>query len=162
MPSAPLGLVTVWVQVLAGVLLPSAAVLLLLLANDREVLGPWTNPPWLNLVAGGAVGILIEMSALLALVTLFPGLSVERAAAGLTAALVVSLAWLWLARSRSAADRFEGTPWQLATWTMPPIETLSPPAPSRTRSLGLAALRCYLVLAAVLVVAKAFTVAAAG
>jgi Mn2+/Fe2+ NRAMP family transporter len=31
------------VQILAGVLLPSATVFLLLLCNDREVLGPWVN-----------------------------------------------------------------------------------------------------------------------
>ena len=39
-PGAPLGLITVAVQTLAGVLLPSATVFLLLLCNDRAVLGP--------------------------------------------------------------------------------------------------------------------------
>jgi Mn2+/Fe2+ NRAMP family transporter len=39
-PGAPLGLVTTMVQALAGVLLPSALVFLVLLCNDREVLGP--------------------------------------------------------------------------------------------------------------------------
>ncbi len=47
-PGAPLGLLTTAVQALAGVLLPSASVFLLLLCNDREVLGPWVNPRWLN------------------------------------------------------------------------------------------------------------------
>src|SRR5258708_31445478 len=42
-PGSPLGLLTVGVQVLAGVLLPSATVFLLLLCNDKEVLGPWLN-----------------------------------------------------------------------------------------------------------------------
>ena len=42
-PGAPLGLITTSVQALAGVLLPSATVFLLLLCNDREVLGPWSN-----------------------------------------------------------------------------------------------------------------------
>ena len=44
-PGAPLGVITESVQALAGVLLPSASVFLLLLCNDREVLGPWRNPP---------------------------------------------------------------------------------------------------------------------
>ena len=44
-PGAPLGLITTSVQALAGVLLPSATVFLLLLCNDREVLGPWSNAP---------------------------------------------------------------------------------------------------------------------
>src|SRR5579885_1865878 len=42
-PSTPLGLLTNAVQSLAGVLLPSATVFLLLLCNDRAVLGPWVN-----------------------------------------------------------------------------------------------------------------------
>ena len=44
-PGAPLGVITVAVQALAGVLLPSASVFLLLLCNDRQVLGPWVNSP---------------------------------------------------------------------------------------------------------------------
>ena len=40
---SPLGLLTEAVQTLAGVLLPSATVFLLLLCNDKAVLGPWVN-----------------------------------------------------------------------------------------------------------------------
>ncbi len=50
-PGAPLGLITTAVQALAGLLLPSASVFLLLLCNDREVLSPWVNRRWLNVVA---------------------------------------------------------------------------------------------------------------
>ena len=50
-PGAPLGVITTAVQALAGVLLPSATVFLLLLCNDAAVLGPWVNRPWLNAVA---------------------------------------------------------------------------------------------------------------
>jgi Mn2+/Fe2+ NRAMP family transporter len=39
-PGAPLGVVTEAVQALAGLLLPSASVFLLLLCNDREVSAP--------------------------------------------------------------------------------------------------------------------------
>jgi len=39
-PNAPLGLITTAVQALAGILLPSATVFLLLLCNDPAVLGP--------------------------------------------------------------------------------------------------------------------------
>ena len=42
-PGAPLGLITIGVQALAGVLLPSATVFLLLLCNDHDVLGPWST-----------------------------------------------------------------------------------------------------------------------
>src|SRR6202521_5041818 len=47
-PRAPLGLITTAVQALAGILLPSATVFLVLLCNDRAVLGPWVNKAWLN------------------------------------------------------------------------------------------------------------------
>ncbi|HSY28855.1 MAG TPA: NRAMP family divalent metal transporter, partial [Burkholderiaceae bacterium] len=47
-PGMPLGLLTNAVQTLAGVLLPSASVFLLLLCNDKEVLGPWINSRMTN------------------------------------------------------------------------------------------------------------------
>ncbi len=75
-PGAPLGLITTGVQALAGVLLPSATVFLLLLCNDKEVLGPWVNRPWLNVVAGIIVSILLMMSLVLMTTTLFPQINV--------------------------------------------------------------------------------------
>jgi Mn2+/Fe2+ NRAMP family transporter len=45
-PQVPLGLLTTAVQALAGILLPSATVFLLLLCNDREVLGPLVDARW--------------------------------------------------------------------------------------------------------------------
>ena len=53
LPGAPLGLITTSVQALAGVLLPSATVFLLLLCNDRAVLGPWVNAPVAERAGGG-------------------------------------------------------------------------------------------------------------
>ncbi len=55
-PGAPLGVITLAVQALAGVLLPSATVFVVLLCNDHEVLGPWRNPGWLNVIAS-AIGL---------------------------------------------------------------------------------------------------------
>ncbi|MEA2912361.1 MAG: hypothetical protein QOJ15_4442 [Bradyrhizobium sp.] len=52
-PGTPLGLLTNAVQTLAGVLLPSATVFLLLLSNDKDVLGPWVNSRTMNLFTGG-------------------------------------------------------------------------------------------------------------
>ncbi|MDM2592930.1 Nramp family divalent metal transporter, partial [Mycobacteroides abscessus] len=75
-PNAPLGLMTTAVQALAGLLLPSASVFLLLLCNDKAVLGPWVNKPWLNIVAGLIVGVLLFLSGILMATTLFPDLDV--------------------------------------------------------------------------------------
>ena len=76
-PRAPLGLITTSVQALAGVLLPSATVFLLLLCNDKEVLGPWVNRPWLNVLAGFIVAVLLALSLILMATTVFPNLNVD-------------------------------------------------------------------------------------
>lgn len=53
-PGAPLLSITLNANLLAVVLLPAALVFLLLLANDKELMGPQSNPRWLN-VSGGAI-----------------------------------------------------------------------------------------------------------
>ncbi len=75
-PGAPLGVITTAVQALAGVLLPSATVFLLLLCNDRAVLGPWRNPGWLNVLATLIVSVLVLLSLILMATTVFPTLDV--------------------------------------------------------------------------------------
>jgi Mn2+/Fe2+ NRAMP family transporter len=81
-PNAPLGLITTAVQALAGVLLPSATVFLVLLCNDREVLGPWVNPTWLNVIATVIVSVLLELSLILVVSTLLPSVDAGAIASG--------------------------------------------------------------------------------
>jgi len=90
-PGAPLGVITVSVQALAGVLLPSASVFLLLLCNDRQVLGPWVNKSRLNALATLILGVLLMLSAILVTTTVFPHVNVTLLLAGLSALLVVGL-----------------------------------------------------------------------
>jgi Mn2+/Fe2+ NRAMP family transporter len=168
-PGAPLGLITEGVQALAGVLLPSAAVFLVLLCNDRDVLGPWVNPPWLNAVAGIIIGCLVLLSLVLTAATLFPSLSGGQltalvaggAAVGLAGTLVWAMAqWRSAHRAGLPDDPEEelGTGVVLQaerlTWRMPPLSELSRPRWSAGRRLGLLALRGYLVVAVGLVVVK--------
>ena len=98
-PGAPLGLITTAVQALAGLLLPSASVFLLLLCNDPEVLGPWVNRPWLNWVAGLIVGVLLLLSGILMATTVFPDMDVVAVTGYLPPALVG-----WLTSNRSATS----------------------------------------------------------
>lgn len=72
-PGMPLGLLTNAVQTLAGVLLPSATVFLLLLCNDKAVLGPWVNRRAGNLFTGAIVAVLVLLSVILTVSVLFPG-----------------------------------------------------------------------------------------
>jgi Mn2+/Fe2+ NRAMP family transporter len=74
-PGSPLGLITEGVQVLAGVLLPSATVFLLLLCNDREVLGPWVNGRKTNVFTGTVIAVLVILSVILTASVVFPSIT---------------------------------------------------------------------------------------
>ena len=87
-PGVPLGLLTEAVQALAGILLPSASVFLLLLCNDREVLGPWMNPRWLNVLAAFIIGVLLVLSGTLVVGTLFTSLPALQTAIWIAIGLV--------------------------------------------------------------------------
>jgi Mn2+/Fe2+ NRAMP family transporter len=66
-PRAPLQLIILSVQVLAGLMLPSAIIFLQLLLNDKQVLGErFANKPWNNLVNWVIVILLFVLSLLLA------------------------------------------------------------------------------------------------
>ncbi len=66
-PGAPLQLIILSVQVLAGLMLPSAIVFLQLLLNDKEVLGErFANKRWNNIVNWTIVILLFVLSLLLA------------------------------------------------------------------------------------------------
>jgi hypothetical protein len=101
-PNAPLGLMTMAVQALAGVLLPSAMVFRLLLCNDRDVLGSWTNPRWLNVVASVIVGVLLLLSLVLVVTTLFPQADPTLVTTGLGLAVTLGLAGLGVLEMRTA------------------------------------------------------------
>jgi Mn2+/Fe2+ NRAMP family transporter len=182
-PSAPLGLITVAVQALAGVLLPSATVFLLLLCNDRAVLGPWTNAPWLNGLASLIVTVLLMLSGILVATTLFPQLDVTLllvpCAVTLVLGLVAATAYTVRGRRRQrleaqveewtaglthepvgavdlrAGKRLTARQRSRQTWRMPPLATVERPTWSRGRTVGMLALRGYLVVAMLLLVVKA-------
>jgi Mn2+/Fe2+ NRAMP family transporter len=148
LPHAPIGTITTLVQALAGVLLPSTLVLLLLLCNDKALLGPLTNARWLNAVAGVAVAAVIGLATLLAITTIRPRTTIAHAliaTAGLLAAGGLVLAKPLLQEHvRRAGDRLDGlTPWQRQTWTSPTLELVDPPSPTRPRTIGLILLRGY-------------------
>ncbi|WP_238009504.1 Nramp family divalent metal transporter [Dactylosporangium sp. AC04546] len=157
-PGSPLGLLTEGVQTLAGVLLPSATVFLLLLCNDRAVLGPWVNTRATNLFTSAVIGVLVMLSIILTTSVLYPRITVTQmlaiVAAGALLALI-GVVWLALARHRRptpAAAPVDRS--QRASWRMPPLALLSRPRLSPGRRLGLAVLRGYLVIAVALVVVR--------
>lgn len=73
-PGAPLVLITLFVQVVAVTLLPAALVFLILLLNDKKTMGEYANTLTQNLVNGGIVAVIIVLSTLYGISTLFPNL----------------------------------------------------------------------------------------
>ncbi len=73
-PGAPLITITMFVQVAAVTLLPAALVFLVLLLNDKDLMGPHVNTRWQNIANGCIVLFVIIMSTLFGVSILFPGL----------------------------------------------------------------------------------------
>jgi len=159
-PDTPLGLLTNAVQTLAGVLLPSATVFLLLLCNDRAVLGPWVNSVKVNIFTGAVVAVLVMLSLILTASVLFPDISETQIVlilvAGSVLALVGTIAIRLIEGPRAMPPRSErtaATP-ERTNWRMPPLEQL-PRARLTLRSRAwLIVLRGYLVIAAGLVLVR--------
>ncbi len=157
-PGAPLGLITTSVQALAGVLLPSATVFLLMLCNDEQVLGPWINRPWLNVLATAIVSVLLMMSLILMVTTLFSSINVSEVAVVLGVVLLVTWAigGVVYARSLRRKPPPPVTPMaKRATWRMPALNLLERPPWSRGRLLSMYLLRGYLVVAVLMLLVKA-------
>jgi Mn2+/Fe2+ NRAMP family transporter len=148
------------VQALAGILLPSATVFLLLLCNDKAVLGPWVNTPWLNAVAAVIIGVLVELSLILATTTFYPEINTNALTLGLSAVLATILLGMGavaVIQRRRRGPNLETL--ALArldrdTWRMPPLVELTPPVWSAARKVGMLTLRFYLLIAAALMVVK--------
>jgi Mn2+/Fe2+ NRAMP family transporter len=64
-PDAPLIDISIWSQVLNGILLPIVLVSMILLINNKKIMGNYTNKPLQNIIGWGAVGILVILSVTL-------------------------------------------------------------------------------------------------
>lgn len=73
-PGAPLDLITLTVQIVATLLMPPALLFLLLLLNDGELMGSWTNGRGANAFTVGIVGAILVLNTLYGLSALFPNL----------------------------------------------------------------------------------------
>jgi NRAMP (natural resistance-associated macrophage protein)-like metal ion transporter len=155
-PGIPLGLVTTAVQALAGVMLPSACLFVLFLCNDRDVLGPWVNRPWFNLLASLILGVLLILSVILVVSTIFPAIDVARLFLILAAVMVVGLAFAIAIniRARRAMPPDPRMQEDRETWRMPSLALLSQPVKSRGRLIALCTVRGYAIVAMVSLLIK--------
>jgi len=165
-PGSPLGLLTEGVQVLAGVLLPSATVFLLLLCNDKEVLGPWVNGRGTNVLAAIVVGVLVVLSAILMISVVFGQVSsghLIAIMAGCVTAAALTGGFLLLRRWRAGpGPDLAGVADDRRTrdnWRMPPLAMLAPVRMSVGRRVAMSAMWVYIGAAMALVVARVVQIA---
>jgi hypothetical protein len=182
LPGSPLGLITEGVQVLAGVLLPAATVFLLMLCNDRAVLGPWVNTAKTNAFTGAVIAVLITLSVVLTASVMFPAITAPaifaimggcaavalvvgafavtsarrtaRTAALAEAAELTEVAQLTETAESTEAAAVAEPPVDKLSWRMPPLSELPAPVIRGARRIGLLGLRGYLALAMIMVIVK--------
>jgi Mn2+/Fe2+ NRAMP family transporter len=72
LPHVPVGFLNLTVQVVATVFMPAAMLFLLMLLNDRELLGEHVNSPIRNILSVGVMIMLIVCNGLYGIATVFP------------------------------------------------------------------------------------------
>jgi len=66
-PGAPLISISLWSQVINGVLLPVVLVCMILLVNNKKIMGKYVNKPFNNIVGWSTVVVLVILSSMLIL-----------------------------------------------------------------------------------------------
>ncbi|WP_287154780.1 Nramp family divalent metal transporter [Candidatus Solincola tengchongensis] len=71
-PGIPLVLLMVVSQTMNGILLPVILFCMLTLVNDRDIMGEFVNPPWLNTIMWAVTGLLTVLTLAMIVSTFFP------------------------------------------------------------------------------------------
>jgi hypothetical protein len=163
-PGVPLGLLTNAVQTLAGVLLPSATIFLLLLSNDRAVLGPWANTHRVNVFTSVVIAALVMLSLVLTASVLFPSINSTHILTILgTGAVVTFLTGVlmsFVGPRRRGQHRIDLA--RRDSWRMPPLGHLPSVRLGALNRAWLIGLRAYLIVAVGLVVFRVTQLAVHG
>jgi Mn2+/Fe2+ NRAMP family transporter len=170
-----LGVVIDGVEALNGILLPSALVFLILLANDKPVLGPWTNNRAQNWIGGLVVWAVTTFSLAPLVTTFYPDVTLHQCLYTLVICTIIGMvaaAILWRFRpSRHqpvslAPDSNRRPPgmtrseWRevlrdrRTAWRTPRLDTLQRPALTVARKIGLLTLRGYIIFAIIVMAIK--------
>jgi Mn2+/Fe2+ NRAMP family transporter len=71
LPNAPLIGITLWTQVINAMLLPVVLICMIVLVNDKKIMGKYVNKPVTNIIGWASIILLIGLSLLLLLTPLF-------------------------------------------------------------------------------------------
>jgi Mn2+/Fe2+ NRAMP family transporter len=153
LPGAPLGLIVLAVQAMCGLMLPSTTIFVLLLCNDRDVMGPWSNTKIFNLLASFLVTVLVVLSITMMISTLFTSVNVKLILEWLSVAaasgLVVGLPLGW--RRSPGRPVIDG---DRRDWRTPRLSLLDVQPRTRARTWLFRAVGSYLVVAGTLLVVR--------
>jgi hypothetical protein len=142
-------------------------VFLLLLCNDKAVLGPWVNGSRLNLFTGAVVACLVMLSVILTASVLYPAISdaaILGVLVGGSAVALVTTACVKVFERRREPVSVEPVVERVRrdTWRMPPLAELPPARLTLLNRVWLIVLRGYLVVAGGLVLLRIVQLATAG
>ena len=70
-PNAPLIAITLWTQIINGLLLPVVLISMMLLVNNKDIMGDYTNKPLNNIIGWTTVTILVGLSITLLILSFF-------------------------------------------------------------------------------------------
>jgi NRAMP (natural resistance-associated macrophage protein)-like metal ion transporter len=70
-PNAPLIAITLWSQIINGLLLPVVLVCMILLVNNKKIMGTHVNKPIQNIIGWASIAVLVGLSLMLILMPLF-------------------------------------------------------------------------------------------
>ncbi|HTY92419.1 MAG TPA: NRAMP family divalent metal transporter [Steroidobacteraceae bacterium] len=170
------------VEALNGILLPSALVFLILLSNDKAVLGPWSNTTAQNWISGIIAWVVLTFSLAPLVTTFWPVITLKQTFIGGAVCLVLGvIAAFLLLRFRASRNEpvvdgpgnnrrppdMDRATWKetlserRTAWRTPRIDTLERPTLSMTRRIGLLSLRGYILFAIVIMVIKLIQVTTA-
>ncbi len=71
LPNAPLIAISLWSQVINGMLLPVVLICMILLVNNKKIMGQYVNKPINNMIGWTSVVVLIALSLMLIVLQLF-------------------------------------------------------------------------------------------
>ncbi len=148
------GIITLAVQAACGILLPVTTVFALLLCNDREVLGPWANGRWQNLLSLLIVLSLFVLSATLMATTVVPSTPVIPLLIALSSVAFVAFVAIVPGQLRRAVPVASPGDPDRATWRTPRLTLLARPVQGAGRRALFALLGAYLAISSILLVVR--------
>lgn len=152
-PGAPLGLITLAVQAICGLMLPSTTINVLMLCNDRALMGPWVNSKWLNVAAVTIVATLIVLSITMMVSTLFTGVDVVLLLEALAAVAALGLlVGLPLMLKRQVTVDYGDI--DKRDWRTPRLALLEAAPSSRARTYLMRGQSTYLAVAGALLIVR--------